>query len=325
MSKNNTSFIINDVIKDLVDAEKSLVNPLLKLNYFGILIKNEELINYTSNEINGYKEEGLEVPEYRKTLGTLLIDARAYLTEHSNLELPISMLESPFKEALQYLDVREGISAIENMGKEIIEMNGDKKEFYRPVPMEMLHILQPALRQLYKTNVSLNAVSAKIKGNSNIILEIPNSIRTRLLKLVMMIGEKFGYEIEITSFNEQRDENNKTILNFMNTNITTSGDGNIINTGNEVEIDAKIIINKGNKEDLAKYLQDNGISEEDTSELIEIIDTEEPNAETKKFGEKVSDWTKKMIGKAVDGSWNIGIGAAGSLIAQAIGKYYGIM
>lgn len=75
---------------------------------------------------------------------------------------------------------------------------------------------------------------------------------------------------------------------------------------------------------MAQLLQENGISEEDTAELIEIIDTEEPNTESKIFGEKVSGWTKKMIGKAVDGSWNIGIGAAGSLIAEAIGKYYGM-
>lgn len=59
------------------------------------------------------------------------------------------------------------------------------------------------------------------------------------------------------------------------------------------------------------------------SELIEIIDTEEPNAENKTFGEKVNGWIVKMVNKALDGSWNVGIGAAGSLLAEAIWKYYG--
>jgi hypothetical protein len=31
-----------------------------------------------------------------------------------------------------------------------------------------------------------------------------------------------------------------------------------------------------------------------------------------------------MVRKAADGSWKIGIGAAGSFLAQAIAKYYGL-
>jgi len=106
--------------------------------------------------------------------------------------------------------------------------------------------------------------------------------------------------------------------------INTSGDGNVVNTGDKAKIDATINIQKGNKEELLRHLQKNGISEQDTIELASIIDTEVPNVENKTFGKKVSTWTKKMIGNAVNGTWNIGIGAAGSLLAQAISKYYGI-
>lgn len=322
MSNQNNNFIINDVINDLLDAEKSLVNPLMRLNYFGRLTKNNELIEFTNNEINGYKSRDAIVPEYRKTIGSLIVEAQAYMNRHT-VEIPISMLDSPFNEALRYVDVREGIATVEKMAKEMLESKVDNNEFYRPVPMEMLHIIQPALRKLYKSDVRIDAVGAKIIGNGNIIIDIPSYIRTKLLEFVMQIAEQFGYEIEIKTYNEKQETNNQTIVQFMSTNITNTGDGNVINTGDKAKIDANITINKGNKDELSDFLQKNGISAEDTSELVEIIDTEEPNPEKKTFGAKVNGWIGKMVNKALDGSWNVGIGAAGGLLAEAIGKYYG--
>jgi hypothetical protein len=322
MSNPNNIFIINDVINDLFDAEKSLVNPLMRLNYFGRLTKNEELIKFTNNEINGYKDQGAIVPGYRRTIGNLIVEVQAYLNRQT-MEIPISVLDSPFDEALRYIDVREGIATVEKMAREMLESNGDKNEFYRPVPMEMLHIIQPALTKLYKSNTRLDAIGAKIIGNGNIILDIQSFIRTKLLEFVMQIAEEFGYEIKIKDYNEKQESNNQTIVQFMSTNITSTGDGNVINTGEKVKIDAKITINKGNKEKLSEFLQKNGLSEQDTAELVEIIDTEEPNSENKIFGAKVNGWIGKMVGKALDGSWNVGIGAAGSLLGEAIGKYYG--
>ncbi len=323
MSNQNNSFIINDVINDLLDAEKSLVNPLMRLNYFGRLTKNDELVEFTNNEINGYKDQESVVPEYRKTLGSLIVEAQAYMNRHT-MEIPVSMLESPFKEALRYIYVREGISTVEKMAKELYDSSGNKSEFHHPVPMEMLHVIQPALRKLYKSDVRLDAVSAKLTGNGNILLDIPSFIRTKLLEFVMQIAEEFGYEIEIKDYNEKQESNNQTIVQFMSTKITNTGDGNVINTGDKTKVDANITINKGNKEELSEFLQKNGLSEEDTTELAEIIDTEEPNPESQIFGAKVNAWIGKMIGKALDGSWTVGAGVAGNLLAEAIGKYYGI-
>ncbi len=83
-------------------------------------------------------------------------------------------------------------------------------------------------------------------------------------------------------------------------------------------------ITKENKEDLIKHLQKLGLTEEDTTEIATIIDTEIPDFENEKFGTKVNTWIGKMINKTVDGSWNVGIGVAGTLLAEAIKKYYGM-
>jgi len=131
--------------------------------------------------------------------------------------------------------------------------------------------------------------------------------------------------LHYSNFTETKIRSEEQISTIMNqTIINTSGDGNVVNTGEKARISAKINITKGNKDELIKYLKDYGISEEDTSELATIIDTEQPDASKMTFGEKVNAWIQKMLGKALDGTWSIGLGAAGNLLAEAIKLYYGI-
>lgn len=315
------NFLLQQVIDDLLNPETSLVGPLMKLTYFGRLTKNDELVNFATNEINGYKSEDSVVPEYRKTLGTLMVDIQAYMNRHV-AEIPISMLSSPFDEAFRYIDVREGIATIEKMSKEMLESDGDKKEFYRPIPLELLHVIQPAVTKLYKSNVRLDAVGAKLIGNGNVVLEIPNSIRTKLLEFVMKIAENFGYDIEIETFNKEN-KNNQTINQIMNTIINNSGDGNILNTGDNNTFDFKGVVNKGDLEKLSSELQKQGIEKEDIDELTEIVQNEQPTEENK-LGEKSNNWIMKILGKSLNGVGKIATGISANILATMIKGYYGI-
>lgn len=318
----NNTFVLNNVINDLIDAEKSLINPLMKLNYFGRITKNAELTEYTLNEIKGYSVNS-NLPDYRKIGSRLFVDFQAGWNSHPHKELPIAGLDKNIQEFCKFIPVYESIREIEDMNSKFNEKDSSY-ELQLPIPLELLPQIQPFATKLYKSDIRMQVTGARLVGNSRKILGITETVRTNLLAFSMEIAENFGYEIELTDYNEQRENNNKTILQFMTTNnITTTGDGNIINTGYKAKIDAQINISKGSKEELIEFLQRNGVSQEDTTELLEIIDTEEPNQESKTFGKKVSEWTKKMLGKAVDGGWNISIGAAGSILAEAIGKYYG--
>ncbi|MBC8282200.1 MAG: hypothetical protein H8E32_00160, partial [Nitrospinae bacterium] len=58
-------------------------------------------------------------------------------------------------------------------------------------------------------------------------------------------------------------------------------------------------------------------------ELEQALESDEPPESPNSYGPKVSAWVAKMLGKAADGSWKIGIGGAGSLLAMALGKYFG--
>ncbi|MBL7932486.1 MAG: hypothetical protein JNL60_11315 [Bacteroidia bacterium] len=105
------------------------------------------------------------------------------------------------------------------------------------------------------------------------------------------------------------------------TTINAIGHGNIINTGKNGKIDANIHISIGDKTALTERLLSSGVEKTDIDELLAIIDTEKPDGDS--FGSKTGKWIKKMLGKAIDGSWQVGIGAAGTLLAEAIKAYHG--
>lgn len=318
----NQTFLLQEVIDDLINTDKSLSAALIKLNYFGRLIKNQELIDYTQNELNGYKNNKESVPSYRKAIGTLYIDMQAYYNRHSGV-LPISMIEEKYRFAFQYVYVTEGIAAIEKLSRES-ESKDAGGQIIITLPMEMLHVLQEPARALYRTDTRIDVVGARLAGNANIVIEIPNAIRTKLLDFAMSIAETFGHNIEIESFNKKGELNNQTIIHQMNTTINNSGDGNLINTGNENKIDSNVTLYKGDIARLQKELRDQGIDEADIEEISEIVASEKPNEEKAILGEKSNGWISKVINKSLNGIGKIATGISSNLIAALIKQYYGM-
>jgi hypothetical protein len=82
-------------------------------------------------------------------------------------------------------------------------------------------------------------------------------------------------------------------------------------------------VSKGNFEELKNLLANNNVSEVDINELQSILDKEQPDTETEIFGTETNGWISKMVNKCLDGSWAIGIGAAGKLLADGIKAYHG--
>ena len=90
--------------------------------------------------------------------------------------------------------------------------------------------------------------------------------------------------------------------------------------------DSTITFNIGTKDfqSLERVLEQNGVQKTDLDELKGALESENVKNPSEGFGPKVSGWIAKMMQKAASGSWQIGLGAAGNLLARAIAKYYGI-
>lgn len=318
------TFLLQEVIDDLVNTDKSLSSPLMKLNYFAKLIKNERLIGFTQNELNGYRNILDElIPDYRKAFATLLVDFQTRTYQQKDQPLPISMIDENFRKTLEYVFVREGIAVVEKLSTE--SFKGESGGYIAsPLPMELLHILQEPARKLYRSNFRIDVIAARLVTNSSLVLEIPNAIRTKLLDFVMALADEFGYDIEIDSFNRKLEFNNKIVINQMNTTINNSGDGNVINTGNENQITNSVTLYKGDISRLQSELEKQGIEKEDINEISEIVAIEEPIHQQNRLGEKANSWISKIINKSLNGIGKIATGISSNILATLIKQYYGM-
>jgi hypothetical protein len=305
--------LINDVINELIDTDKSISSPLLKTKVLASRLQNDVLLNWVSNELKGY-DNSSDLPDYRKYSGNI---TGTYINGHmqyNNQPVPTIGLKSEFEEVLRSMNFNQSIASLE-----ILKGENKSGTLEYTFPAELTGLIQQNWRKM--GNPYLQLINCKKSIPISAVVEILSFVRNNLLDFMLKIDSEFGNITEIEELKTKKDE----IATIMNqTIINNSGDGNVVNTGAKAKISATISINKGSKEELAKHLQDIGLTKADTAELVELIDTEEPNFENKTFGQKVNTWTQKMLGKALDGSWNIGIGAAGNLIAEAIKTYYGM-
>lgn len=305
--------LVNDIINELIDTEKTISSPLLKTKVLASRLQNEILLNWVSNELKGYDRSD-ELPDYRKFKGNIVGTFIVGNQQYNGQPVPIIGLDQEFQDDLTDMDFFDSISSLEKLKRE-----DGRGKLEHTFPAEITGLIEENWRKM--GNPYLQLVNCKKWVAGNAVEGILACVRNNLLDFMLKIDSEFGNITEIEELKTKREE----IATIMNqTIVNTSGDGIIVNTGEKAKISANINITKRSKDELSRRLQEGGVKEEDIAELVEIIDEEEPNFVNKTFGQKVNTWTQKMLGKALDGSWNIGIGAAGSLIAEAVKAYYGI-
>lgn len=308
--------IIQDIIQELIQTDKSLSSPLFKAKFLANKIGNAALLDWVNNELNGYKvqmdERGENVPSYRKHGASLVGSYYIGYTAFNDIPLPTIGLEEKVGDFMRTVTLYDSISSLEKMSDE-----SKSNKIGLTIPPELCFLIQSNIR---KTNPHVKLVSAQKIASSTVISQSLTAIRSTFLDFMMELDAEFG---GITNLDELKNRNEQITTIMNHTIINNSGDGALINTGNKAHIDSQIEINKGNIETLAQKLSDSHVAHEDITELQGILESDNPNQEKGTFGEKVNVWISKMISKSLDGSWAIGIGASGKLLADAIKAYYG--
>lgn len=304
--------LISDIINELVDTDKSVTSPLLKTKVLASRLKNTELLNWVNNELNGYDFHG-EVPEYRQCVGNV---SGTYINGYMQVNdqpLPTAGLPEKLEQSIRQMDFYQSVATLESLQKE--NKSGTLEAVF---PAELAAIMERNIQKM--GNPFFQIVRARKYTSVNVVTQILSVIRSKLLDFMLKLDEEFGNLTEL----EELQKKNERISTIMNQTIINTGDGNVVNTGDNSKIKATISISKGDKDGLVQKLSEHGVTAEDSAELIEIIDTELPDKTTGKLGNKVNGWIQKMIGKALDGSWQIGIGTAGNFLSELIQSYYGL-
>lgn len=302
--------LIADIIQELIDIEKPITSPLLKTKFLASRIDNIELLNWVSNELSGYSNNE-DVPKYRKCIGNIRGTFTNGNTRYTNANVPISGFDDDFRNTLSMFYFTQSIENVESMSKmdKIIKFN---------FPAEIVGLIGEEWRKM--GNPYLNLISCERFISNNFTKDIVSKVRDMLLDFMLEIDKNFGNITEIETLKNSKEE----ITKIMTQKIILSGDGNIINTGNNTSISAKINISKQNKDDLQRILQENNVSIEDISELMEIIDTDGERIESNGFGSKVKNWFKNMFSKSLDGTISITTSVISGVLTEAVNHYYGL-
>ena len=299
--------LISDIINHLVSQDVSLTVPLTKTKVLATRIENPQLLEWVNNELKGYSDK-ISLPEYRKTQGSVLADFinNNYKITNYPIQLPDvgEELEREMKEFLLF----ESISTMEANWK------NENDVMILRYPDGVKASLEKIMRN--SNGPYFQLLNVGISVPLQFILQVLAAVKDRLLDFMLEIERQFGMETELATLKM----NNTKVDNIYHTTIHNNGHGNIVNTGNNSIIKVGEGSTIRNKEKLSDILSFNRVPQEDLADLLKIIDTGAINASG--YGIAVNSWIKRMIGRALDGTWNVEIGKAGKILDDTLKAYY---
>jgi len=300
--------LLDSIINDLVLTTEPLNTPLFKTKVLASRIRHTHLLEWVESELSGYNEKN-DLPLYRKSRGIIKGTFKNGFAQYNNVEIPVGHLKKDILQMVSSISNYDCISSIESLL--------DKKGVVITIPPRKKSYLENSIRKL--GNPYFEFLHVYLEIPATFLPNIISNVRSKLLEFMLALEQEFGVEADIITLSK----NNQTITHIMNTTINNSGDGAVINNGDNNNIEANITVNQGNKDALKTKLIEEKVTVSDAEELIKIIDKSTPVSKDN-FGEPVNNWVQTMIGKALNGSWQVAIGAAGNILAQAIQAYYGL-
>lgn len=308
--------IIEQIIEELSDSKKSLTNPLLKTKILATRIGNKELMDWSNKELSGYKDK--ELPSYRYGKSTLTCTMQQGFYTQNNVPLPLMVFPKDFVKEMFRYRFDDSVLALESHERE--NKNG---MIYKEFGPDMC---------AYLTKLAMKAGQNFSISNLRVIVHIGQinqtlaEIRAKLLDFMLQIEKELPDLDDLikNKLTVKQNVNEKVEKIYNQTIIKTIGYGNTISAGDFNTINSTIIINQGNIDEFKEELRKYNVSEEDVTEIAEIIQNEKPEVASGKFGTKTNNWIKKMISKTLDGTWQIATGTAGGLLVELIKNYYGM-
>ena len=298
--------LLEEIQTAAVDGTTDLGTLLRKCKVLGARLGSVQLENWLLWESNGYPEN-VPVPGYR--IWPLELKGVFSGPFRSTAQLPIPLLCVPEKARKQYenYECRESVAAIEAILK---------------TGQANLQISTGDLALALQTDVYTghNCVQAWAEVGSGHLVELLNVVRNRILDFALAIWKESPSAGEANAAAKDSQLSPSRLTQIFNTTIT-GGSANVIAATNS-SVNVNIVRNDFHS--LEEVLLELGVSAADVAELRKAVDTDIPPKSKGAFGPHVSGWITKMIGKAADGTWNVGIAVGAEVIYHAIAKYYGI-
>lgn len=283
------------------DSEHEIADLLRKALVVATKLQLPDFKKWVLSELNGY-EDLTSLPEYRRIKG----DLRAQNPYHGFI--PFIINEPEIREVVTKILVRESVSSVQQLmdSKE----SGSICFFFGPEQEAALMRMQGGFAPLRPVRVV----------GRNQLISILNAVRTRMLEWALSL-EAEGILGDGLSFSDKERNIAMTSKNIRIENFQgVLGDLH----GSNVSQTNTITVQSGNFSSLENYLRQQGVSSTAIAELEQAV-RDDPNPKSAQaFGSKVSAWIGKMVGLAASGGWEVSVATAGTLLAAAVSKFYGL-
>jgi hypothetical protein len=227
---------------------------------------------------------------------------------YSNQVLPTTHLKEPLRSNLAKTNLMQSVAVLEGYAD-------DDKNLSVSLAPEIYHRLSEALGNGYEVERAWG------KHSVGGMVQVVTEVRSRLLDFVLELSDRMPEELDRGEMKEASQQKNVSEL----FNHTVIGDNAtfVIGDNNIQHVENNITTN--DFESLATELARHKVPAEDIEKLRLAIEADEGAEEhsQKSFGKNVNAWAGKMLGRAASSSWEVGVGAAGSLIATAVRAFYG--
>ncbi len=296
--------LLDDIIDLLSDEKGSLTAALLKTKVLMHTLGHAELAEWVNDELSGYPKDK-PVPPYRIVGGRVAGNIQNMVMIQANVNLPTLHLPKKLRDWLENHELREAMSVLEEMSQ-----SKAGTSLHMPLSPEIGAQIDKGMDGYWVQKCWVEMQPLQIKNGIT-------QVRSRLLDFALNLRDKIG-GVEEKEVKEVAQMNDVPAM-FHG---AVFGDNAVVVIGNHNQTKISNVVKKGDFESLAALLKMGKVEEVDIIELKEAIAADgEPKQG--QYGERVKTWVGKMTGKAIDGSWTIGIGAAGTLLAEGLKAFFG--
>jgi hypothetical protein len=300
--------LLEDIQQSAVDTTSDLAALLRKCKLLAARLGSRSLEEWVVFESNGYPDDAA-VPEYR--IWPLEVKGHfsgPFSSGIRNAPIPRAVLPKSVKETYDRYECRQSVAGIEAI------LTKATTGTVRVTTGDLALVLGTRVYQ------AQNCVQAWAEFGTGHLVELLNAVRNRVLDFALAVWKE-APEAGETNVSPSPAMNAERVTQIFNTTVY-GGAANLVGSSSASAITFNIGVRDFGS--LERVLGESGLSPTDLSELRRALEAEPTSVTPEKFGPKVSAWIAKMMGKAAAGGWEVGLGAGGTLLAQAIAKYYGL-
>lgn len=304
--------LLHEIQKSVVEDGTNLGHILLKLRLLASRLGSIGLEEWVRHESEGYVA-GSEVPPYR----IVGVSYRATFSGPfgsgiKNAPLPQHLVRKFGGAHWVEREIRESISAVE----ELASNSSENGRFLRIDASDLILLLQGEVYPDYSCVEVTGIVSATAFAG---ILQV---VRARILELTIELEKsipaaayvEFGVPDKGVGNDSASVERITQQIVFGNVTTVSGGSGSSF----------YLSVGEGQNEALLQYLIEFGIPEDDASELVGIMSSEEPLGKEEALGVKAKHWLSNRVAQAAGGAWDVGVTVATKVITEGALRYYGL-